>query len=49
MNCFACMLGGEDGRTLYMVTAPTSGQEAHHNPAGRIESVRVDVPGAGLP
>ncbi len=49
MNCFACMLGGEDRRTLFMLTAPTSGEDAHHNPAGRIETVRVDVPGAGQP
>jgi sugar lactone lactonase YvrE len=23
-NCFACMLGGDDGKTLFMMTAPTS-------------------------
>jgi sugar lactone lactonase YvrE len=22
-NCFACMLGGDDGKTLFMMTAPT--------------------------
>jgi sugar lactone lactonase YvrE len=49
LNCFACMLGGEDRRTLFMVTAPTSGEAAEHDPSGRIETTRVDVPGAGLP
>lgn len=48
--CFACMLGGEDRRTLYMLTAENS----HHSVAGarrtgRVEVARVDVPGAGLP
>ncbi len=48
-QAYACMLGGDDRRTLYLCTA------ADHDPAktgsktGRIESVRVDVPGAGLP
>jgi sugar lactone lactonase YvrE len=23
-NCYACMLGGDDGKTLFMMTAPTS-------------------------
>jgi sugar lactone lactonase YvrE len=49
LNCFACMLGGDDRRTLYLVTAPTSGEEAAATRNGRIESVRVDVPGAGWP
>lgn len=49
MNCFACMLGDDDRRTLYMVTAPTS-RPAPEDPAqGRIETVRVDIPAAGLP
>jgi sugar lactone lactonase YvrE len=44
------MLGGEDRRTLYMLTASSS----HHAVAGasrsgRIETARVAVPGAGLP
>jgi len=48
-QAYACMLGSEDRRTLYLCTA------ANHDPAktgdrtGRIEAVRVDVPGAGLP
>ena len=49
LNCFACMLGGEDRRTLYLVTAPSSGESAHDSTSGRIESVTVDIAGAGLP
>jgi hypothetical protein len=48
--CFACMLGGEDRRTLYCVTAAQSNaREASQNPTGRLEAVDVDVAGAGLP
>jgi sugar lactone lactonase YvrE len=48
-EAYACMLGGDDRRSLYLCTA------ANHYPAktvertGRIEVARVDVPGAGLP
>ncbi|MGF1596592.1 MAG: SMP-30/gluconolactonase/LRE family protein [Acidimicrobiales bacterium] len=49
LNCFACMLGGDDRRTLHLVTAPTSGAEAAATRKGRIEVIEVDVPGAGLP
>lgn len=48
-SAFACMLGGADGRTLFICTAPDSSQAAATNRAGRIETVRVDVPHAGLP
>jgi sugar lactone lactonase YvrE len=49
-SCFACMLGGEDRRTLYLVTAPTSTEsEISVARSGRIEQARVDVGGAGLP
>lgn len=49
-NCFACMLGGEDRRTLFVVTAPTSIEsEISTTRSGRIERARVDVGGAGLP
>jgi sugar lactone lactonase YvrE len=47
---FACMLGGEDRRTLYLLTALGSDPEkcrAQRN--GRIEAIHVDVPGGGLP
>ncbi len=48
--CFACMLGGDDRRTLYLVTAPTSTESVVSvTRSGRIEQARVDVGGAGLP
>ena len=48
--CFACMLGGSDGRDLYAATAPTPiSHEAAAAFAGRIEVVTVDVPHDGLP
>ena len=47
---FACMLGGEDRRTLFVCTAFTSEpQAARAQRAGRIEAIEVTVPGAGLP
>jgi sugar lactone lactonase YvrE len=46
----ACMLGGEDRRTLYLITAPTASIESSIPlAAGRIETTRVAVPGAGRP
>ena len=49
-GCYACMLGGEDGRTLFLVTAPDSHPDrAGGSAQGRIDTVRVEVPGAGLP
>lgn len=45
----ACALGGADGRTLYLVSGPTTPpEEALAARAGRIDAVRVPVPGAGL-
>ncbi|WP_436793569.1 SMP-30/gluconolactonase/LRE family protein [Actinospongicola halichondriae] len=47
---FACMLGGADGTTLFVCTAIDSDPEScRRQMAGRIESVEVDVPGAGRP
>lgn len=47
---FACMLGGEDRRTLFAVTAPSStASVASEARDGQIEAAVVDVPGAGLP
>jgi hypothetical protein len=44
------MLGGDDRRTLYLITAPTASIASSTPLAeGRIESIRVDVPGAGRP
>lgn len=49
-HTYACMLGGDDGRTLYICTSPTSGEErAAGNGVAYIEVARVDVPHAGLP
>ena len=49
-SCYACMLGGPEGKTLYTVTAPDSTESVVCTTfAGRIEQVEVDVPGAGLP
>ncbi|MGH7823369.1 MAG: SMP-30/gluconolactonase/LRE family protein [Candidatus Binatia bacterium] len=47
---YACMLGGADRRTLFLATADThEPEEAKTKRSGRIETARVDVPGAGLP
>lgn len=48
-QCYACMLGGEDGHTLFLCAAPGIGAENGARRAGRILAVRVDVPHAGLP
>jgi sugar lactone lactonase YvrE len=46
---FACMLGGVDRRTLFVCTSTGSGPAMADKRDGAIETVRVDVPGAGLP
>jgi sugar lactone lactonase YvrE len=48
-HAFACMLGGADGRTLFVVTNTGSGPATTETRAGRIETVEVAVPGAGWP
>jgi sugar lactone lactonase YvrE len=48
-QAYACMLGGADRRTLFICTAPDSDPAATASREGRIVTVRVDVPGAGLP
>ena len=48
--CYACMLGGIDGKTLFAVTASSSdGVLAAAKKTGKIETVRVGVRGAGWP
>jgi sugar lactone lactonase YvrE len=48
--CFACMLGGPDRRTLYILTAPTSiAKLASASPQGRVMAAAVATPGAGQP
>jgi sugar lactone lactonase YvrE len=46
---YACMLGGADRRTLFVVTNSSSGPAIADKRDGRIETMRVDVPGTGLP
>ncbi|MGH9109152.1 MAG: SMP-30/gluconolactonase/LRE family protein [Acidimicrobiales bacterium] len=49
-TAFACMLGGEDRRTLFCCTAPTShSARARERREGRIERAEVAIPGAGRP
>ena len=46
--CFACALGGPDGRTLFMLTAPAPQVEvASRARDGRILITEVEVPLAG--
>jgi sugar lactone lactonase YvrE len=48
--CYACTLGGEDGRTLFMFTAPTSlAPELGAPPMGKLLVSRVNVPHSGRP
>jgi sugar lactone lactonase YvrE len=48
--CFACMLGGDDRRTLYMLTAPSSVADVvSRSRQGRIECAQVEVAGTGRP
>jgi sugar lactone lactonase YvrE len=47
---FACMLGGADGRTLFICTAESSvAAHAKLAPHGRIEMAELHTPHAGLP
>lgn len=47
---FACMLGGDDGRTLFACVAPTFHEaEASANHRASIQMIRVIVPHAGRP
>ena len=51
-NAFACMLGGEDRRTLFICTSHGSGvdpEAALREKSGKIEITQVDVPGCGKP
>ena len=44
------MLGGDDGCTLFVCTAGSAiPDEVRAMPGGKIETVKVGVPGAGLP
>lgn len=49
-DAFACMLGGADRKTLFVLTSASSDPEACRAKAtGKIEMTKVEVPGAGLP
>jgi len=49
-NCYACMLGGADGRDLFMLTAESSDHRvAGASRGGKIETARVDAAAAGWP
>jgi sugar lactone lactonase YvrE len=52
-GCYACMLGGEDGRTLFMVVqewfGPDRMDELFAARTGQILTARVPVPHAGWP
>lgn len=42
-NAYACMLGGPDGTTLFIATSGNTYR------SGKIETIQVKIPGAGLP
>jgi len=46
---FACMLGGEDRKTLFVCTAAGSGSKAEERLTAKIEACEVSVPGVGCP
>ena len=49
-RCFACMLGGPDRRTLFMLTSQYSLEvEAAPRRTGNVLIADVATPGAGLP
>ena len=48
-GAFACMLGGVDGKRLFVCTAETSGAKAAEHRSARIEWHDVEFPAAGLP
>lgn len=46
-NCYACMLGGADSKTLFCITAAASAaQQASLTATGKIETVRAESPRA---
>ncbi|MGC1342819.1 MAG: SMP-30/gluconolactonase/LRE family protein, partial [Candidatus Binataceae bacterium] len=49
-DAFACMLGGADRKTLFVLTSASSDPAAClANATGKVEITKVEVPGAGLP
>lgn len=49
LNAYACMLGGADGRTLFVCAAPGLGSGGEHGPGGKVLAARVHSPHAGWP
>ena len=48
-TAYACGLGGPEGRTLFVLTSATQPAEGAPLGTGRIWTVEVEVPHAGLP
>ena len=50
-GCFACMLGGDDGRTLFIVAAAWGGTAGigQGEPTGQVLTYRAAAPHAGYP
>jgi sugar lactone lactonase YvrE len=50
-SCFACMLGGEDGRTLFVMAAEWNGVEGATDEArtGQVVTAPAPAPHAGRP
>ena len=48
-GAFACVLGGDECRDLYICTSSGSGSRAKVAQDASIERIKVDVPGAGIP
>jgi sugar lactone lactonase YvrE len=48
-KAFACMLGGDDRRTLFVCTAAPEYDHMEDTRSGAIETVEVEIPGAGRP
>jgi sugar lactone lactonase YvrE len=48
-GAYACMLGGADRSTLFICAADASDPAQTGGMRGAIETIPVDVPGAGLP
>jgi hypothetical protein len=50
-GCFACMLGGTDGKTLFMVIREWRGLESAADPArtGQVLTMEAPAPHAGWP
>ena len=50
LGCFACMLGGDDGRTLFICAAPGFAEAERRGATdAQLLAVQVDVPHGGLP